>query len=296
MLVPLNKVTPDKNQPRKIIDQKSVENLAKSLKVEGLIHEIEVDENFVIIVGEMRYRAAKFLGWNDIEVSVYKGRIGPDERLRRQIAENLQQSGSKNGGQPMNVIDTARAWARLYKLRSGKDYPVGEFARKDFIREFGEIAEETGISVRNIRRSLEFLEYPQYILEDIIKGRASTLYEKANSLPEEVNSIKVRDKVNKAISEKKIISPDVLSKIKSIIKKKPEMLAIELERFTQQNKASKDANQLLDRILELRIALKKSNPEMWTDMDKQAVRSQLGPASSAIRTFYKNFKSLPEPK
>lgn len=47
------------------------------------------------------------------------------------MAENLQQSGAKGGGQSMNSIDTAKAWIRLYKLKFGVDYPPGGLSHKE---------------------------------------------------------------------------------------------------------------------------------------------------------------------
>src|SRR5574344_1061678 len=67
--LPVNEVEPNKEQPRKNINQKSLEELAKSIKEYGLIQPIVVskrDGYYSIIAGERRWRASKIAGLKEI--------------------------------------------------------------------------------------------------------------------------------------------------------------------------------------------------------------------------------------
>ena len=105
--VQLNKIKPDPNQPRQFIDSEGVERLAKTFKSEGIIQPIEITPDYKILVGEMRWRAAKLAGLKEIPCIIndkadYKK---ADRRLARQLVENEARIA-------INVMDKARAWQR----------------------------------------------------------------------------------------------------------------------------------------------------------------------------------------
>lgn len=113
--VPISSVHPDPNQPRKEFDDEYISGLARSIKTEGLINPIEVDENLVIITGECRYRACLLNEMETIQVKINDSEMSALERFRRQLIENLHQSGSRKGT-PMNIVDTAMAMRKLLQL------------------------------------------------------------------------------------------------------------------------------------------------------------------------------------
>lgn len=280
----LDQVKLDPNQPRKIVDNGSVANLAKSLKVEGLIHPIEVDANYVVIVGEIRVRAARSLGWKTIRASINDRSLLPYERLRRQMAENLQQSGTKGGGHPMNPVDTAKALRLLYKLKTGKDSPAGELSREETYGKFKEIIEEVGISKTTVWEYLTILDQPKYVLEDIERGRPRTLYREADRVSE-----RYREPIKKAISEGKIENRDDIRRFKDIERIKPTKAEIEFLRITQQQ--SEDANRILSLAVELGFALTNAEPEKFSPQDKKMVHLQLNSTTGAIRNFIGKLKT-----
>ena len=105
------------------------------------------------------------------------------------MSENLQQSGAKGGGQSMNAIDTAKAWARLYELRTGKSYEPGtqlEFGGKGTGQVKGEfllISEEVGIDKHTVWEYLQLLEQPSYVVESMVRKEnpvPRTLYREAD--------------------------------------------------------------------------------------------------------------------
>lgn len=131
--VRLDDIKPDPNQPRKHFDDEYIAGLAESIADTGLINPIEIDSNYVIITGECRYRACKLLQMEHVDVSINEKEYSQYERFRRQIIENIQQSGVKKNGSGMGPIDTAKAFNRLFQLAGIEIGPreLPSRARKD---------------------------------------------------------------------------------------------------------------------------------------------------------------------
>src|SRR3990172_269735 len=91
--VPVGKISPDPNQPRKYFDEKKIKTIAASINSNigkgktGIINPIEVDENYQIITGECRWRAAVLAGLPTVTEKVLE--LSPDERYWRQGVENI---------------------------------------------------------------------------------------------------------------------------------------------------------------------------------------------------------------
>ena len=88
----LSKISPSEIQPR-MERQKGVEELAESLKVDGLLQPILVtkdptNDSYKIIAGERRYHAAKLLGWEEIECKILNK--NEKETYKLAVIENLQ--------------------------------------------------------------------------------------------------------------------------------------------------------------------------------------------------------------
>ena len=64
--IDINKIEPNKNQPRKSFDEDSIHELAESIKLRGIIQPLVVQKGekglYTIIAGERRWRAAKIAG------------------------------------------------------------------------------------------------------------------------------------------------------------------------------------------------------------------------------------------
>jgi ParB/RepB/Spo0J family partition protein len=86
--VPVDSLKPDPKQPRKTFPEEEITGIAQTIKVQGTINPIEVDENNIIITGEIRWRAAKKAGVKTVPIRRIL-KITPEERLERQLIENL---------------------------------------------------------------------------------------------------------------------------------------------------------------------------------------------------------------
>lgn len=71
--IPIDSIFPDENQPRKYFDEEEIISLANSIKKQGLIQPIIVrkkGDRYIIIAGERRYRAVKYLEELEIDCIV----------------------------------------------------------------------------------------------------------------------------------------------------------------------------------------------------------------------------------
>ena len=106
--LPIYKVEPNPDQPRKEFDPEELENLAESIRVHGLIQPLTVREMptgyYQIIAGERRWRAARLAKLSEVPVLV----IDADDRKAMELAliENLQR-------QDLNPVGEALGYKTL---------------------------------------------------------------------------------------------------------------------------------------------------------------------------------------
>jgi len=107
--VELTKIKPNPAQPRTEFDQEALNELAQSISRLGIIQPITVKENednYTIISGERRFRAAKIAGLTTIPVYIRK--VGDQELLEMALVENIQR-------EELNAIEIALTLDRLLK-------------------------------------------------------------------------------------------------------------------------------------------------------------------------------------
>ncbi len=279
--VKINDIKPDPSQPRKIFNAKHIEGLAKNLEVEGIINPIEVDPNLMIITGECRWRAAKLAGWTEVPVNINSTSLSAFKRFRRQMAENLHQSAA-GGSAPMNAIDVAKGYQKLLKMM-GYDFTPGEkWQGRD--KGMSKLSKELGVSQVTIGEYLTLLSQPKYVLEDIAKGRPRTVYRETDAAPEEY-----RERLKQAISDGRITNRLDIRRFKKVALLKPDLAEIEFMRITQ--KQSEDANRILNRAVELGLAMKSIDPAKLSQEDKKMIHLQLGSVRGSISNFIYKLKS-----
>ncbi len=115
----IDKILPNKEQPRKHFDEKKLKELAESIKEYGIIQPIVLKkegDHYRIIAGERRYRAAKLLGMTEIKAVLFHG----EEEYQVSLIENVQR-------EDLNPVEVAEAYSELVR-RYG--YTQQELARK----------------------------------------------------------------------------------------------------------------------------------------------------------------------
>lgn len=104
IMVDIDRITPNPNQPRKQFPPDTLNELAESIREKGIIQPIiaedQGDGTFIIIAGERRYRAARIAGLD--EVPVISQDFSEDEKLEIALIENIQR-------EDLNPLDEARA-------------------------------------------------------------------------------------------------------------------------------------------------------------------------------------------
>ena len=103
----IQEIYPNPNQPRKTFDRESLEELAESIRVHGLIQPIivnKMDDGYLIIAGERRFRASKLAGLTEIDAIV---KNYSDRQIAEiSIIENLQR-------EDLNPIEIAKSLQKL---------------------------------------------------------------------------------------------------------------------------------------------------------------------------------------
>ena len=138
--IEINKIKPDKEQPRKDFDKEKLKELAETYKTQGVIQPIEIDENFVIITGERRWRAAKLAGLKKIPCKIVEG-LTPEQKLERRIVENIHH-------EPLTDLEKAEAIKKLMELKGWNQLTA---------------AVNLGIGYTTIQRLLSLTEAPKEV-------------------------------------------------------------------------------------------------------------------------------------
>jgi len=190
----ISQIRPNKNQPRKKFNQKEIEELATSIKSQGILQPIVVrrleEGSYEIIAGERRWRAAQLAGMHDIDCIVKK--FDEDKLLEVALIENIQR-------EDLNVIEEARAYELI--LEKNKTNNEG-------------LAKISGKSPSHVSNILRLLELEKEIQEMVVDGKLSMGHARA--------LIGVPDGIKRAkeIIEKKLSVRDVENKTSKFKKQK----------------------------------------------------------------------------
>ncbi len=190
-IVSINKVEPNRKQPRRKFDEDALQELADSIKIHGLIQPILVQDRkdyYEIIAGERRWRACKLAGLKEVPVII--GNYSEKEILEISLIENIQRAD-------LNPIEEAMGYKRL----------VDEF---DLTQD--DIADRISKSRSAITNSIRLLKLSdkvqEMLIEDLISaghGRALLAIEDKN-MQEEVAQRIVDEKLNVRDVEKLVNS------------------------------------------------------------------------------------------
>ena len=151
--LPIDSIEPNPYQPRRTFNKESIEELAQSIRVDGLIQPIVVrprgDDGYLLVVGERRLRAAKIAGLTDIPAIVQD--IAADRILEVTLVENIQR-------EDLNPIEIALA-LRTMSEELGLSHEM--------------LAERTGKSRTTITNLLRLLRLPKDIQQLVAERRLS---------------------------------------------------------------------------------------------------------------------------
>lgn len=151
--LPIQKLEPNRKQPRQIFDEVALEELTASIRDHGMIQPIAVrpleSGYYQIIAGERRWRAARQAGLKEVPVIV----IEADDKKAAELAliENLQREN-------LNPIEEARGYQSLME-----DFDMSQEAA----------AASVGKSRPAITNALRLLKLPDRVLSMVENGTIS---------------------------------------------------------------------------------------------------------------------------
>lgn len=147
---PIEQIRPNKCQPRKHFAPEKLEELAASIREQGIIQPLVVtrkDDHFEIIAGERRWRAAQKAGVREVPVVI---REASDQAvLELALIENIQR-------QDLNAIEEAQAYRSL----------VEQFAISQ-----EDVARRVGKNRSTVTNALRLLRLPEDVQRDIVEER-----------------------------------------------------------------------------------------------------------------------------
>ena len=150
--VDINKIYTNPNQPRKNFDKESLNELAESIRLHGLIQPIivnQMDDGYMIIAGERRYRASKICGLQEIDCIVK--RYSSRQVAEIAIIENLQR-------EDLNPVEVAKGIKQLME-----EYGLTQ----------EKVAERLGKSRSSVANSIRILSLYPEVLDLVEKGKVS---------------------------------------------------------------------------------------------------------------------------
>ncbi len=123
--VDIDLISPNPDQPRTNFQQDELDELAKSIKKDGLIQPILVreveDRKYQIIAGERRWQASKIAGISKVPIQVKN--VDDDKALELALIENIQRSD-------LNPIEEAYGYRRLMERRKMTQVDIAQAVSK----------------------------------------------------------------------------------------------------------------------------------------------------------------------
>jgi ParB family chromosome partitioning protein len=148
----LEEVKPNPFQPRTRFDDKTIDELAQSIRETGIVQPVIVapeDDHYTIIVGERRWRAAQRAGLRKIPVLIRN--IPKDKQLEVSLIENIHR-------EELNALEIAHAYQRLIDEHGYAQH---------------ELADKVGKDRSSVTNYLRLLKLPQEIQDRLADGTIS---------------------------------------------------------------------------------------------------------------------------
>ncbi|MDR3439594.1 ParB/RepB/Spo0J family partition protein [Telmatospirillum sp.] len=159
--LPIEKLRPGKFQPRRVFDQAAIDDLIESVREKGILQPILVrplpddPENFEIIAGERRWRAAQAASLHEVPAIVRS--LTDREALEVALIENLQR-------QDLSPLEEAEGYRRLME---------------DFSHTQEELAKTVGKSRSHVANTMRLLALPDPVKKMLDDGKLTAGHARA---------------------------------------------------------------------------------------------------------------------
>jgi ParB family chromosome partitioning protein len=154
LLIPVDKIIPNPLQPRHNMDSEGLHELSDSIREHGILQPLLVtydlqNEQYILVAGERRLRAAQMAGLETVPVVVRQ--VTDQERLELALIENVQRLD-------LSPLETAEAYRQL---------------NEDFKLSHEEIAVQVGKSRVSVTNTLRLLKLPEVVRKALAEGQIS---------------------------------------------------------------------------------------------------------------------------
>lgn len=157
--VAVSQIIPNRFQPRQVFSQQKIAELAETIKEHGLLQPIVLREyepqKYEIIAGERRFRAVRYLGWEEVDAIVKQ--MDDTEAASMAVIENLQREG-------LTSIEEAQAYQHLLELNHLTQT---------------QLADQLGKSQSFIANKLRLLKLSEPVQKSILKRQISERHGRA---------------------------------------------------------------------------------------------------------------------
>lgn len=231
IMVKINKVEPNRDQPRKDFDEDALMELADSIKQFGVLQPILVQKKkdyYEIIAGERRWRAAKLAGLKEVPIIVKE--FTEQEIVEISLIENIQREN-------LNPIEEAAAYKRL----------LTEFNLKQ-----EEVAERVSKSRTAVTNSMRLLKLDERVQQMVIEGMISTGHARALLAIEDGE---LQFQMATKIYNEKLSVRDVEKLVKNLGKEK----TAKKEENTQQAAVFQDLEEKMKAALGTKVSINRKN-------------------------------------
>ena len=174
--VPIEKITVNRQQPRKEFNEETLKELAESIRKEGVLQPLVVsplsDGRYELIAGERRLRASRLAGAEEVPVVIRNA--DQEKMLELALVENIQR-------EDLNAIEEAIGYQSL----------ADRFQLTQV-----DIAERVGKSREHVANTLRLLKLPKLIQEDVASGRITSGHARALlALPTLQDQLNYRERI-----------------------------------------------------------------------------------------------------
>lgn len=147
----ISKIVPNKYQPRSYFDEKELQELSDSIRAQGIIQPLivvaEENDEFMLVAGERRLRAARLAGLSEVPIVISEQK-GEDDLLEIALIENIQRTD-------LNPIEEAEAYKKL----------IDKFNYTQ-----AQVSQKIGKQRSTVTNLLRLLKLPKDIQKDIVQG------------------------------------------------------------------------------------------------------------------------------
>lgn len=168
-VVDINKIIPNRYQPRKQFDEEALKELADSIREKGVIQPVIVTElgdgRYELVAGERRLRASRMAGLMDMPVIIRD--FSDEDKLEIALIENIQR-------EDLNAIEEALAYKEIMdRLKISQE----------------ELAKKVGKNRSSIANTLRLLKLPEFVREKIISRELTEGHARAVLVLEDVDQM-----------------------------------------------------------------------------------------------------------